>query len=525
MTSANLIRSALTVTGGVRSYANNTIKGSIQVKGGNTNNFPLANYAKYACTLFTADTIYEGDRVTDAAGILYEALHKDDYTYLDQDDYRLVELIKLTAVTLKTLTLGDADATTGIYAPSYADSSIYMNLAPKGQATIRSSVGYNIRYDYIGVTSSLVYAGDIIEDENSVNYKVEHVTPYRTQRSDGFTFQVCALTQMDYAEAPASSGTWHLDSASAKTDPRSKIKNVIDTYLTAANIKKDDGVTNASTATMFGDVSYPITRLFLTKAHDAVAVITRGASTVLYTDWVFGHKPYGFEEQVKIEICAINKSTITASNLAEKYEQEIRRIFTTYDPYTNVRDLETIEPSVVDLGYTMMCKTAIIIKYKRINDDYTATYPTITWGPSSSATGTYTWPNCTKFEFIDPNTGDIKMLPIGRIGDILQILGSSDFKFIITSDLSVEPTAKTWKRAQSSTKTDGVNWQVFNEIKFKGKTDATMKYQTFNFGGGATLPVRVTDIQVDGETLKVTIERYTASPANSGTYSVWYGTS
>lgn len=523
MTSANLTRSALTVTGGVRSYADTTIKGSIQPKGGNTNNFPLSNLAKYAHTLITADTIYEGDRVTDANATLYEVLHKDDYMYLDQDDSRVAELIKLTAMTLKTLTLGDPDATTGIYAPSYTESSIYMNLSPKGQTSIRSNAGYNVRFDYVGVTSSLIYAGDIIEDDASINYKVEHVTPYKTQRTDGFTFQVCALTQMDYAEQPAASGTWHLDSTSVKTDPRNRIKTVIDTYLTAVNIKKDDGTTNASTATMFSDVSYPITRLFLTKALDAVAVISRGSTNTLYTDWVFGHKPYGFEEQIKIEIYAINKSGVTASNLAEKYEQEIRRIFTAYDPYSNVRDLETIEPSTVDLGYTLMCKTTINIKYKRANDDYTASYPTITWGSSTSATGTYTWPNVTKFEYRDTNTGEIKILPPGRLGEIRQILGNPDFEIILHSDMSLEPIAKTWKRAQASTKTDDCAWEVFNQIKFDGTTSNTKIYQTFNANIGATIPVRIENINVDGENLAVTLRRYSSTDQSGGTYGAYYG--
>ena len=77
--------------------------------------------------------------------------------------------------------------------------------------------------------------------------------------------------------------------------------------------------------------------------------------------------------------------------------------------------------------------------------------------------------------------------------------------------------------AQASTKTDDVAWEVFNEIKFKGKTDATMIYQTFNYGGGSTVPVRVTSTAVDGETLTVHLKRYSALDQASGTYSAYYG--
>jgi hypothetical protein len=265
--------------------------------------------------------------------------------------------------------------------------------------------------------------------------------------------------------------------------------------------------------------------VFTTKTVDAVAVISRGASSVLYTDWVFGHKPYGFEEQVKIDIYAINKTTITASNLAEKYEQEIRRIFTVYDAYTNVRDIDTVAPSTIDLGYSYLTKTTITIKYKRTNDDYTPTVPSITWGPSSAATGTYILPNVTKLGFVDPDTGDIRVLPPGRVGDILQILGSEDFEVVLTCDLSLG-SSKTWKRPQASTpKTDGVAWQVFNDIKFGGKIDSTKIYQTFNYGGGATIPIRLTSIEVDGETLTVHLKRYSSADQSAGTYAAYYGTS
>lgn len=514
--SASLTRSILTVTLGARSYTNITIKGTIQPKGGNSNSFPLSNLSKYAHTLITADTINEGDRVTDANTNLYEVLHKDDYMYLDQDDSRIAELIKLTAVTLKTLSLGAADTVTGLYAVSYVDSNIYMNIAPKGQSTIRSSAGYNVRYDYIGVTSALVYAGDIITDDNSVNYKVEHVTPYKTQRTDGFTYQVCALIQMDYEEAPSISGTWHLDSTSVKTDPRNRIKTVIDTYLTAANIKKDDGATNASTITCFDGASYPISRLFLTKTVDAVAVISRGSTSTLYTDRLSGHKPYAFEEGVKIEIYAINKSGITASNLAEKYEQEIRRIFTTYDPYSTVRDLDTIEPSMIDLGYIQMCKTGVTIRYKRPNDDYTNSGVTITYGASQA--NTFTIPNIIKSNLPLTNNDNFQRMPT-RLGQYPFMLGSDSMDLFITVDLSVG----NWLRPQgSASKTDVFPHQVFLDIMGSAGTQA---YQTLDVGW-MSFAVRLVKLDPvsDGNSHEVTLsfKEYNATPANT-TYTTRWG--
>jgi hypothetical protein len=295
--------------------------------------------------------------------------------------------------------------------------------------------------------------------------------------------------------------------------------------LTAANIKKDDGATNASTHTLFADAQVPITRLFLTKALDAAAVISRGNTSVLYTDKLLGHKPYAFEENVAIDVYAVNKSSITASNLLEKYEQEIRRVLTTYDAYSNVRDLDSVTPEVTDLGYGYLYHTVINVKYKRANDDYTAALPTITYGDNQAST--YYFPNATDIQLRDPDTGDIRLSPPGRLGNILQILGGNDIEIQITADLDVDASNnKRWKRPQSvDAITDSVPWQVFTEIKFGNKTDSDQIYQNLNWGGGTTLPVRLTDLQVDGSTLTVTFRRYSATAGASGTSKAWYGIS
>lgn len=507
-------------------YTDKPIYMSLSIRGQSSIN-PQEYYGHYDYVGVTINKLAEGDRIVTKDGDTYEVMQATVHPFTRNDlagGWTVAVLVKaFPTVTLRTLSLGAADPVTGIYAASYAESTAYMQIFNPSKGMVKTPAGYYGKYDFIGLTSASVAEGDQVT-YNGATYEITQVTSYPAQRTDiSLHWRVCGLTKRDFATQPATSGTWHLDSTSAKTDPRLKIKSVIDTYLTASNIKKDDGATNAATAAMFGDVSYPVTRLFLTKALDAVAVISRGASNVLYTDWVFGHKPYGFEEAVKIEICAVNKDGVTASNLVEKFEQEIRRIFTAYDPYSNVRDLDTIEPTTVDLGYTQMCKTTVNIRYKRCNDDYTPTTPTITWGPSAAPTGTYTFPNITNFQLRDPDTGDVRILPPGRIGDLLQILGSSDFDIVLTCDLSVEPAAKTWKRAQASTKTDVFGWQVFEDIKFGGKTDATKIYQTFNYGGSASIPVRVIDVSVDGEVLTVALKRYSSSSGSGGTYSAWYG--
>jgi len=128
---------------------------------------------------------------------------------------------------------------------------------------------------------------------------------------------------------------------------------------------------------------------------------------------------------------------------------------------------------------------------------------------------------------MDPDTGDARLLPPGRLGDIVQILGGSDFEIQITADLDIDaPNYKRWKRPQTSGAiTDTVPWQVFTEIKFGNKTSANQIYQNLNWGGGTPLPVRLTDFSVDGSTLTVTFRRYSATSGSAGTSKAWYGIS
>jgi hypothetical protein len=497
---------------------------------GQTSLNPQEYYGPYDYVGVSINQLQEGDEVVTADLETYIVMQASVHPFTRNDlrgGWTVAVLVKrFPLATLRTLTLGAADATTGLYAVSYVSSSIYAQIFNPNKSTIKTPAGYYGKYGYAALTSAAVLEGDQLTDANSVTYEVQQVTSYPTSRTDiSLRWYVLGLVKRDFADQPATSGTWHLDSSSVKTDPRNRQKILIDTYLTAANVKKDDGTTNASTATCFDGATYPIPRLFLTQALDAIAVISRKPSEPIYTDKLLGHKPYAFNEQVEIEIYAVNKSGVTASNLVEKYEQEIRRIYTTYDAYANVRDLDTITPSLTDLGYAYLCKTGISINYKRNNDDYTAALPTITYGDSQGTT--YYFPNATEIRIIDPDTGDALLTSPGRLGDILQILGGSDIEIQITADLDVDAAGnKRWKRPQTTGAiTDTVPWQVFTEIKFGNKTSANQIYQNLNWGGGTTIPVRLTDLTINGSFITLTFRRYSASNGSSSTSKVWYGIS
>jgi hypothetical protein len=512
---------------GTATYTTSTIKGSVQPFGSNLNSLPIGNYAKYAYTFFTPDVIAEGDLIIDANNDYYTVLHVTPYWDYNVFCHYVCELTKLTAVILKTLTLGaTVDTTTGHFPYTYVESDIYMNFAPRAQATIRFSAGFNVKYDYIGVTSSLMYEGDIIKDDNDVEYKVEHVTPYKTQRSDGFTFQVCAMTKMDYEEHSASSGTWHLDSNSIGTDPRNRIKVLVDTYLAAANIKKDDGVTNALTLTCFDSATYPLTRLFLTKALDAVAVVSCEPSEPKEKHAIH-RAPIGYNENVSITLSAVNKSGVTATNLIEQFEQEIRHVFTD-NPTLRLKAITNGKSENIDFGYCYLWQKTVTVKYERYNDDLTPSYPTVTFGASQGTT--YTIPNITYLD-IEPITNNIRLNAMGRVGSHLQKFGAPDYTITIKADLDMEPwsgasadTKISWKRPQTTgTKTDVINEQVFFDIYFNGLSAEV--YQNLNLGFGAAIPVTLEKPQVTrtGDTyeLTLTFKAYSASAASA--YKTWFG--
>jgi len=373
LASGHVTRRELNVA--TRTYTESTIEGIIVSGGGDVSGLPLGNKAKYAKTFFTPDVIYEGDQIEDVFGDVYEVLNVEKIPFLDMFSHYVCELLLTTTATLKTLTLGVQDTVTGYYAKSYANSTVTMNLAPKGQSHIQTVLGYYNKYEYSGLTGAVVHEGDQVTDFDDYTYEIKQVSYYPTKRLTAFSYVVCALTKTVFANRPTTSGTWHLDSESLRTDPRYRHKSYLDTYLTAVNLKKDNGAF-ATYITCFDGADYSITQVFLTKDVDLVFSVGKEQATVK-TDYL--HEPYAFIESVPITVSAINKSGITAINLIEQAEQEIRHIISDH-PLGSIREISNTKPVEVDLGETKLYSSTVIVRYTRVNDDYTPTVPVISYG-------------------------------------------------------------------------------------------------------------------------------------------------
>lgn len=441
-------------------------------------------------------------------------------TRIKSATYNLAYYPSVTATHYK-LNLGTLDATTGWPQRVYTASTIKLLVKRRGSTVMLNGVFRSAKYNLTGYTPTLVAVGDELE-LGTKRFKVHAVeSEYYLGTVSHY---ICDLEQRDLAQAPDTSGTWHLDGSSAKTDPRYRQKTYLETYLTANNMKLDNATTNAKILICFSNADLPLHQIFTTLAYDGVITIGKDQAEALYD---FNHKPYAFVESVPISIYAVNKAGLTASNLIEQIEQEIRRITTTYPAVngSSIRKIETIRnPEPIDVGGEYLYSTTVTFSYKRSNDDYTGSGITITWGPSATPTGTYEFPNIT-YRSVPAKVNNTNLDIIRRMGSITQKLGAPDYIVTIKADLDMEPANKTWRRAQSSaSKTDTVNWQAVQDIFFNGQYDTTQAYQTLKLYG-STIPVTVEEVTPEetenGWVLTMKLCLYSAT---SGTaYKTWFG--
>lgn len=281
-------------------------------------------------------------------------------------------------VTRRALSLGSQDSTTGWYATSYATTSIEGSIQPRGTVMLGLPIGNVAVYNETFFTDDTVYEGDEIYDALGNYYQIK--TRVEWDWLDQFSHYVCELVRRDQATPPTTSGTWHLDSDSAKTDSRYRIKALLDggSGITATHLKEDNGTTNATYITCFDYPVYPITKVFNTKTVDLIISIEKIAAKPLYN---YVHYPYAFIETVTVGLWSVDKSGLTATNLLEQAEEELREIFTDNPTTTGaIRRIESTAYEVVDIGATRLWHTTVTIEYKRVNDEYTPATPTFAEG-------------------------------------------------------------------------------------------------------------------------------------------------
>jgi hypothetical protein len=580
--SADLTHQVLTIAStNQRTYSTTTIKGVIQKGGTNVNGFPLSNYAKFAWTLYTRasstlygtlGTIKEGDRITDQKNRTYEVLNVFPIDLLNQTVYYECELLKLQSGTISKFSTRAGSATrdsiTGwLSSYTYTSNPISLALSPVKGSYQKYSLGtIQVNYELTAVTSDTIAdpnsddytfprEGDVLllpTQENTFDsdayYEITAVTVYSNLENDSSKAKTHCSFQLkrkgvgfDYLDLPKTSGTWHLDSQGVTTDPRSRIKTWLDTYINVANISYDNpaypwsqigNITHP--AVLFSGFDYHFLREFDDLGTHALIVV----DTVEATPRMEGidKKPYGFDESVPVTISAVNgknpieDKNITATRLVEQIEQEIRRIATLY-PISGgyIRQIETVSHKTEQLDAFKLYSTTLNIKYTRPNNAYSNSGITVTYGPSATPTGTYTLANCISLD-IQPELYNLRLPITGRVGNILQKLGVPDYTITLKCDLDVQPwsgasndTSLSWKRPQTNgTKTDVLNEQVFFDIYFNGLTQA---YQTLNLGWGGVIKVTLEKPQITRTateyTATLTFKCYSGTAGTA--YKTWFG--
>lgn len=398
-------------------------------------------------------------------------------------------------------------------------------IQPRGAVFPTLRIGTVARYPHTLFTADVIHVGDEIKDANEDYYLVKTADQYWWL--DQFSHYQCELEKRSpYAQAPTTSGTWHLDSNSLKTDPRSRHKTWLATYLNAANMKLDNGTTNASTIIAFDHPPYdcPLTQLFLTKAVDGIFSVGKEPAEALYT---YDHYPYAFIESVPITCMAVNKSGLTASNLVEQMEQEIRHVATDH-PLGSVRSVETIRHLTPEnIGGAQLCSSTVVIRYKRANDDYTPTTPNIAYSSAGAGPYYYTFPNCTEF-MVKGEPADQYEHPLSYIGNTAYIGGDNSLEFTFKIDLDVEKTSLTHKRPQASTpKTDTISYQIWLDIEHNHAI--TDEYLLLDIGWGSTIKARLVNVQPNlspnGNTVTLIFKEYRSTSASSESYTTRFGIS
>ena len=259
-------------------------------------------------------------------------------------------------VTLRTLSLGNPDATTGWYAKTFTDSTIKMVILPRGATFQVLGMGYYARYDHSGFTVDPATEGSEIQDSFTNYYEVKTIKDHAWLNT--IIMRECELSKLSlHGDRPATSGTWP-----TVEDPRYRTKVWLSPnppgYLIAANMKKDNNTDNASFIVAFGLPDYYIEPVFLTpKNIDVVFSIDKPESEALPLG-------VGYIENIPISVFSIDKVGITGSRLGYAAEVELRRVAET-QPMGSLRTLSRSTAEPKHLGSTILHSVSYIMRYKR----------------------------------------------------------------------------------------------------------------------------------------------------------------
>ena len=259
-------------------------------------------------------------------------------------------------VILRELALGSRDATTGLRLPSYTESTVKAIGVPRGAVDRSLGPGFYAKEDRMFLAAAPAELGDQFL-QNSRYYMIKTKQKHDIQDSHHCYEYQCS--ELPMWEAALEQGTWK----TGPDDPRYRSKVWLDTYVTGANITKNDNATVASWACIFRNRVYPLIKEFRASSApvQGLYVISQPTTTPLIG---VDQKVYGYTEEVPIFVDTVDSNACGGEQLLWKMEAELRSVCENYET-GSYRGPTMRRANFIDLGSEQLFEIESRIKYVR----------------------------------------------------------------------------------------------------------------------------------------------------------------
>jgi hypothetical protein len=135
----------------------------------------------------------------------------------------------------------------------------------------------------------------------------------------------------------------------------------IDTYWTATDVLKDNGIIEAATISAYDWPDYPLARVFSDKAVNGIVSIGQARSEALIDS---DHYPFAYLEHIPITLCAVDAYDVTGIKLLGQMEAELRSIHQNH-PLGSIRRQSGAQPKTERIGSFFLFSVEYELEYKR----------------------------------------------------------------------------------------------------------------------------------------------------------------
>lgn len=258
-------------------------------------------------------------------------------------------------VTLRSLSLGSRDATTGQREKSFSESTIKAVGTPRGATFSLQGVGVYAREDRLFTAAAPANIYDQILDGTKY-YEIK--TKQQFKILDSHLFYAYQCSELPMWQGAVETATWKTD----PNDPRERTKTWIDSYIRNAQITKNDGATEASWACLFKNPLYPLALEYRGASNmNGLYPVGQPVTTPLIDS---DSTVYGYIEEIPIFTDTIDSTDCGGDQLLWKMEAELRYVFQNH-PEGSYRGPQTRRPNLIDLGSTRLYEVESSLRYER----------------------------------------------------------------------------------------------------------------------------------------------------------------